>query len=172
MVVQMSKAAGAKVITTVGTAEKAELCRNWGADRIILYKTEDVPAAVRDFTNGQGVNVWYETQREPDLVRTVDLLARRGRLILIAGRQAQPTLPVGPFYVKDLSLFGFAIFNAPPEQQRQCAADIIRLLAENKLHAVIGRTFPLQESAAAHRLLEENTLHKAGTLSGKVVVMP
>jgi len=172
MVLQMAKAAGARVITTVGSAEKAELCRRWGADRVLNYKTDDVPAGVRDFTGGQGVNVWYETQREPDFVRTVALVARRGRIIIIAGRQAQPTFPVGPFYTKDLSLFGFAMFNASAEEQRQCAADINRLLAEKKLQPIIGRTFPLKETAAAHRFLEENTMHKAGTLMGKVVIVP
>jgi NADPH2:quinone reductase len=172
MVLQMAKAAGAQVITTVGSTDKAELCRSWGADCVLNYKSDDVAAAVRDFTKGQGVNVWYETQREPDFARTIELLARRGRMVIIAGRQALPTFPVGPFYTKDLALYGFAMFNATAEEQRQSAADINRLLAESKLHAPIGRTFPLPEAAAAHRFLEENSLHKAGTLTGKVVLMP
>jgi NADPH2:quinone reductase len=172
MVVQMTKAAGAKVIATVGSAEKASVCRGWGADRVLNYKTDDVPAAIREFTGGQGVQVWYETQREPDFLTTVELLARRGRMVIIAGRQARPTFPVGPFYVKDLSLYGFAMFNATPQEQRLCAEDINRWLSEKKLRVPIGRTFPLAEAAAAHRLLEENTLHKAGTLTGKIVVVP
>jgi NADPH2:quinone reductase len=172
MVVQMARAVGARVITTVGSAEKASTCTQWGADRVLNYKSDDIPAAIKDFTKGQGVNVWYETQREPDFLKTVELLARRGRMIIMAGRQAQPTFPVGPFYVKDLSLFGFAMFNASPEEQRACAQDINRWLAEKKLHVPIGRTFPFAEAAAAHRLLEENTLHKAGTLMGKIVLTP
>jgi NADPH2:quinone reductase len=172
MVVQMSKAAGASVITTVGSAEKANLCRSWGADCVINYKNEDVDAKIRDCTKGKGVHVWYETQREPDFLRIVGLLAPRGRMVIIAGRQAQPVFPVGPFYVKDLSLFGFAIFNATPEEQRRCTEDINRWLAEKKLHGQIGRTFRLAEAAAAHRLQEENTLQKAGTLTGKIVLVP
>jgi NADPH2:quinone reductase len=172
MVVQMARAVGAQVITTVGSAEKAAQCRQWGADRVLKYKSDDVPAEVRDFTKGRGVNVWYETQREPDFLRTVPLIARRGRLVVMAGRQAQPPFPVGPFYVNDLSLFGFAMFNAPPQEQRRCADDINRWLAEKKLHPLIGRTLPLAEAATAHRLQEENTLHKSGTLSGKIVLTP
>jgi NADPH2:quinone reductase len=172
MVVQMSKAAGARVITTVGSAEKAALCKSWDADLVLNYKTDDIAAAIRDFTRSQGVNVWYETQREPDFLRSVDLLASRGRMVIIAGRQAQPVFPVGPFYTRDLSLFGFAMFKASPEEQRRCAQDINRWLAEKKLHPVIGRTFRLADAAAAHRLLEENTLQKAGTLTGKVIVVP
>ena len=98
MVVQMAKAVGAKVITTVGSAEKAALCKKWGADLVLNYKTEDVPAAVQKFGEGQGVHVWYETQREPDFLRTFPLLAKRARMVVMAGRQAQPVFPLGAFY--------------------------------------------------------------------------
>lgn len=172
MVVQMARAVGAEAITTVGSADKADLCRRWGVDRVLNYRTDDVAAGIRDFTQGKGVDVWYETQREPDFMRTVELMARRGRIVIIAGRQAQPVFPVGPFYVKGLSLFGFAMFNATAEEQRACADDINKWLEAKKLQALIGRKFPLSEAAAAHRFLEENTLHKAGTLTGKVLVVP
>lgn len=172
MVVQMAKAVTAQVITTVGSAEKAALCRSWGADLVLNYKTDDIPAATRPFTKEQGVSVWYETQREPDLVRTVDSVGRRGRIILIAGRQAQPVFPVGPFYTRDLSLYGLAMFNATPEEQRRCAEDINRWLADKKLRVPLGHTFRLSEAAAAHRLQEENTIGKAGTLTGKIVLVP
>jgi NADPH2:quinone reductase len=172
MVVQMARAVGARAITTVGSQEKAALVRSWGADCVLNYRTDDVPARVRDFTRGQGVQVWYETQREPDFLRTVDLMAQRGRIVIIAGRTAQPIFPVGPFYVKGLSLFGFAMFNATTAEQRRAAEDINRWLAAGKLHVPIGKTLPLAGAAAAHRLLEENTLHKAGTLIGKVVLTP
>jgi NADPH2:quinone reductase len=172
MVVQMARAVGAKVITTVGSAEKAESCRVWGAECVLNYKTDDVAQAIQDFTGGKGVQVWYETQREPDFEKTVPLLSRRGRMVIMAGRQARPVFPVGPFYVKDCALHGFAMFNAAPEEQRRCAEDIHRWLAEKKLRVLIGRTFKLAEAAAAHKLLEENTLHKAGTLMGKVVLVP
>ncbi|HLW65802.1 MAG TPA: NADPH:quinone reductase [Gemmataceae bacterium] len=170
MVVQMAKATGSKVITTVGSEEKCALARELGADLTLNYKSDDVDAAIRKFTDGKGVNVWYESQREPNFQRTIDLLAFRGRMIVMAGRQAQPIFPVGPFYTKDLSLFGFAMFKASAEEQRHCAEDINRWLREKKLRVLIGKTFPLAEAAAAHRLQEENTLNKAGTLTGKIVV--
>ncbi|MFL5242031.1 MAG: NADPH:quinone reductase [Gemmataceae bacterium] len=169
MVVQMAKAVGAKVITTVGSAEKAAVCRSWGADCVINYKTEDVPAAVKKFTSDKGVHVWYETQH-PDFMKAVALMAPGGRIVIMAGRQAQPVFPVGAFYVKGLTLHGFAMFNATAEEQRRASEDINRWLAGKKLHVLIGKTFPLSEAAAAHRLQEENTLNKSGTLSGKIVL--
>jgi NADPH2:quinone reductase len=172
MVVQMARAVGGHVIATVGSAEKVAKSRELGADVVLNYKTDDVDKGILDFTKGQGVDVWFETQREPDLERIVKLVRQRGRIVLIAGRQARPTFPVGPFYVKDLSLLGFAMFNATAEEQRHGAEDINRWLEEKKLKVEIGKTFPLSEAAAAHRLLEENTLHNAGTLSGKIIVVP
>lgn len=170
-VVQMAKAMGARVITTAGSPEKVEACRSSGADLALNYKTDDVEAGIRQFAPS-GVNVWWETLREPDFERTVPLLAPRGRMIVMAGREARPMFPVGPFYVKDCSLFGFAMFNAPPEEQQTAAGDINRWLAAGKLKPRIDRVLPLAEAAQAHRLQEDNTLHKAGTLAGKIVLTP
>lgn len=172
MVVQMGKALGAKVIATVGSADKAALCKSWGADLVINYKTDKVDDAIRGFVKERGVDVWYETQREPNFLQAVPLLASRGRMIVMAGRQAQPVFPSGPFYVKGCTLFGYAMFNATPAEQRLCADDINRWLVEKKLHVPIGKTFPLSQTAEAHRLLEESTLRGAGNLVGKVVISP
>jgi NADPH2:quinone reductase len=171
MVVQMARAVGAHAITTVGSAEKAALAKDLGADCVINYKTEDVAAKVKQFTKDKGVQVWYETQH-PDFDKAVELLTPRGRMIVMAGRQARPPFPNGPFYVKGLSLYGFAMFNSPPAEQRRCADDINMWITAEKLRALIGGKMRLSEAAAAHQLLEENTLNKAGTLSGKIVLVP
>jgi NADPH:quinone reductase len=171
VVVQMSKALGARVITTAGSDEKLGLCRQFGADLAINYKTEDFDEKIKQFAP-EGVNVWWETLREPDFDRTVGLLAERGRMILMAGRDARPTFPVGPFYVKESSLHGFVMFKATPDEQRAAADDINRWLVTGQLKPNIARVMPLSEAAAAHKLQEENTIHKAGTLSGKIVLKP
>lgn len=172
MVVQMAKAAGAKAVTTVGSPEKAKLAAELGADHVINYKTDDVSAAVKAATGGKGVNVWYETQPPTDFDRTFDLMAPGGRVVVMAGRQARPAFPNGVFYVKGLSLHGFAMFNIPAVEQRASAEDINRWLAGRHLRAVVGKVFPLSQAADAHRLQEENTGGKAGTLSGKILVTP
>jgi len=171
MVVQMSKAIGARVITTAGSDEKVAECRALGAVAAINYKTEDVPARVKELAP-DGINVWWETLREPDFDSTVPLLAARGRMILMAGRDARPPFPVGPFYVKGCHLMGFAMFNATADEQRVAAEDINRWLVEGKIKPRIDRIMPLDQAAAAHRLQEENTVGKAGTLAGKIVIKP
>lgn len=170
-VVQMAKAIGAKVIATAGSAEKVALARQLGADVALNYKTDDVDAAIRQAAPA-GLNVWWETLREPNFERTVPLLAPRGRMVLMAGREARPVFPVGPFYTKDCSLHGFAMFNAPADEQQQSATDINRWLSEGKLKPRIDRVLPLSKAAEAHKLQEENTLNKAGTLAGKIVLTP
>jgi len=170
-VVQMAKILGARVITTAGTDEKVAACRDLGADLAINYKTQDVAAAIKGFAP-DGVNVWWETAREPDFERTVSLLALRGRMVLMAGRDARPPFPVGPFYVKDCSLHGFAMFNANSREQRAAANAINRWVAEGKLRARIDRVLPLSEAAQAHRLQEDSTVNKTGALAGKLVLKP
>jgi NADPH:quinone reductase len=64
------------------------------------------------------------------------------------------------------------MFNATPDEQRSAAEDINRWLAEGKIAPRIDRVMPLDQAAAAHRLQEENTVGKAGTLAGKIVVKP
>jgi NADPH2:quinone reductase len=171
MVVQMGKAAGARIITTAGSDEKAAACRALGADVAINYKSQDVIARLKEAAP-QGVQVWWETLREPDFDRAVSHLATRGRMIIMAGRDARPPFPVGPFYVKGCSLHGFVMFQATADEQRACAEQINRWLAEGKLRPKIDRVMPLSETAAAHRLQEENTIHKSGTLAGKIVLRP
>jgi len=171
MVVQIAKASGARVIATAGSDARAAKAAKLGADEVINYQTEDVATRVKALAP-QGVNVLWETRRETDLDWAVSLLAQRGRLIVMAGREARPVLPVGPLYVKDCSLHGFAMFNYHAAEQRQCGDDLNRWLAEAKLHANIDRVLPLSETAEAHRLQEANTIGLAGTLAGKIVLKP
>ena len=171
MVVQMAKAIGARVITTASTDEKLKKCRELGADEAINYKTEDVAARIKELAPN-GINVWWETIREPNFELTVPLLAKRGRMILMAGREAKPVFPVGPFYTKDCQLLGFAMFNATTEEQGAAAVEINRWLAAGELKAQIDRILPLSQAAEAHRLQEESTVGKSGALAGKIVVHP
>ena len=97
-------------------------------------------------------------------------MAMRGRLIFMAGRDARPVFPLGPFYVKDLRALGFAMFNASADEQRDAALDLNRLLTAKAWQPKIGVTLPLSDAAVAHKLQEDNTLHSANTLSGKIVL--
>ncbi|MEP3477959.1 MAG: NADPH:quinone reductase [Fuerstiella sp.] len=168
MVVQLAKSVGAKVITTARSDQKCQLASQLGADLAINYRPQDVAAAIE--SKGNEIDVWFETLRNPNPTVTIPLMARKGRYVVMAGRDAQPEFPIGPFYVKNLSMLGFAMFNATAEEQRTCANDINRLLANGQLKPIIGATFSLQEAAQAHQLQEDATLTSLATFSGKIVV--
>ncbi|MFM9962683.1 MAG: NADPH:quinone reductase [Planctomycetaceae bacterium] len=172
-VIQLAKAAGAKVIATVGNGEKKALCESWGADCVVDYHSATMDDEIKAFAaaNG-GLQVWFETLKPTNFDRTIGLMSPRGRIIVMAGRDARPEFPNGAFYVKDLRLFGFAMFNATPDEQRACADAMNSLATSGDWRPLIGRTFKLSEAAAAHRLQEENTLQKQGTLAGKIVLVP
>ena len=172
-VVQLAKAAGAAVITTVGSEEKADAARGLGADVVINYRESDVPESLSAAVSEHGpINLWYETLRSPTPDVTIPLLAKRGRYILMAGRDARPEFPVGPFYVNDLRTIGFAMFNASADAQRECALDLNGLMESGRYKALIGAQFDLSEAGKAHQLQEDNTLNGAGTLSGKIILKP
>jgi NADPH2:quinone reductase len=172
MVVQIAKRLGARVVATASHDAGVARLAGYGADAVIDRRRcgdrEAFAAAVRAAAPG-GVNVWWEALREPDFDQILSLIAERGRIILMAGREARPTLPVGPFYVKEATLTGFVMFKASWQEQAACAADLNRWMAGG-LRAPIGAVMPLADTAAAHRLQEEGTIGRTGRLEGKIVV--
>ena len=171
MVLQMAKAAGARVIATAGSEEKAERCRQLGADVVINYKTENELEAILAAAP-EGVDVFWETLREPNLEDIVSVMKERGRIVIMAGRDARPDFPVGPFYVKCLQLFGFVMFKASADELRACSEDINRWLSSGALKAQISQVLPLSEAANAQQLQEDNTLGMQGSIAGKIVLTP
>ena len=170
-VVQMAKSFGARVVAAAGSDAKLALCRELGADDVINYQTQSVPEVLKTLAPN-GVNVWWETTREPNFQQIVPALSERGRIVLMAGRDATPAFPVGAFYVKECRVFGFVMFKATPDEQRACSVDINRLLASGKLKPRIDRVLPLAQAAEAHRLQEDSTIGNSGALAGKIVLKP
>ena len=158
-VVQMARAIGARVMTTAGTDDKVQICRKLGANVVVNYRTGSVDDALGRFGD---VDLWWESLREPNFERAVSHLARHGRIVVMAGRDAKPAMPIGPFYTRDARMLGFAMFNAPAEEQRKAAAEINRWLARGKLRPQIDRVMKLlrngrgpQAAGKQHRAKEK-----------------
>jgi NADPH2:quinone reductase len=173
MVVQIAARLGCRVVATASSDEGVARLRACGADAVIDRRGgADVAAfaaAVKAATP-DGVQIWWEALREPDFDTILGLLADRGRIVLMAGRDARPPFPVGPFYVKEARLIGFVMFKASWEEQAAAAADLNRWMETTNLRAPIGAVFPLAGTAAAHRLQEEGTIGRTGRLAGKIVI--
>ncbi|HTU26411.1 MAG TPA: NADPH:quinone reductase [Pirellulales bacterium] len=165
-VLQLARARGAKTFATAGSPEGIDWCRALGADGVANYQTDDLAhqaAAVAP----DGFNVYWDTSGHNDFDQAVGLLAPGGRIVLMAGVGSHSPFPVGPFYVKNCSLHGFAITYASDAQYDRAAAEINRYVASGDLRVRIDRVLPLSAAAEAHRLLESGE-----RLSGKLILIP
>lgn len=162
--VRLAVAAGARVVASAHPRDEAR-CRAAGAAEVIDYRDPALPERLRAAAP-YGVDVHVDTSGRHDLETAVDVLARGGRIILLAGHAARAELPVGPLYVKDGRLLGFAIGNAPAAELAEAAGAINLLLAAGALPVRIADVLPLREAAEAHRRLE------AGGVRGRLVLRP
>lgn len=167
--IQLARAFGARVITTVGSAEKAAFCERLGAERAINYRDEDFVAVVKDLTGGDGVDLILDMVGGSYIARNIDALAVEGRLVQIAFLESNTAeLNFTPIMVKRLTLTGSTLRPRTVEQKAAIARElrdkVWPLIDAGKVKPVIHRTFPLAEAAAAHRLME------ASAHMGKIVL--
>ena len=158
LLVQMLRAAGARVIATCGTEAKAELARAAGADEVILYTREDFAPRVRGFTDGRGVDVVYDSVGQSTFEGSLASLRPRGLLCLFG----QASGPVPPFDLGRLngagSLFvtrpSLAHYIATREELALRVGSVFQGLLDGQFKQRIGGRYPLEEAAQAHRDLE------------------
>jgi NADPH2:quinone reductase len=164
-ILQIARAIGAGVIVTSADERKAAWCRQLGADLIINYKTQDVDKVIHDFVP-QGVNVYWETTSHFDATRAVAVSALRGRMVVMAGLKQQTILPVGPFYTRNCTLYGFTVTDATREELRHYAEQINQWVMKGVLKGKIAHKLPLSQAAKAYEIYE------AEDLFGKLVLSP
>jgi putative PIG3 family NAD(P)H quinone oxidoreductase len=170
MAIQLGHAAGATVACTAGSAAKLERCRELGADLCISYRDDDFVAALETFTGGHGADVILDIIGASYLARNVEALATGGRLVIIGmqggGRAAE--LDLGQLIRKRASVAGSTLRARPPEEKAVVVAavrdHVWPLIAAGRVGPVIDRILPLDEAAAAHRLVD------AGGHVGKVLL--
>ena len=157
LLTQMAKMLGARVITTVSTAEKAALSRDAGADHVILYTQENFAEAVRKFTGGEGLPVVYDSVGKTTFDDSLKCLRGRGLLVLYgASSGAVPALdPIrlmaGSLYLTRPTLKDYVQTRAELERR---ANDIFGWVVSGKLKVRIGHRYPLADAQQAHRDLE------------------
>jgi len=163
--IQLAKACGARVAVTAGNEAKAACCRRMGADRVIMYRQEDIAEGIRDFAP-QGIDVFFETTPAFDPQQTLPMMRKHGRIVIIAGRNHRCTFPLWPFYTRNCSMHGFIVTGTGIEGLRRYARQINAWLAAGNLKATIHCTLHLSQAAEAHRMQEH------GGLLGKIVLTP
>ncbi len=159
--VQIASLLGARVLAAVGDDAKAERVAALGAERVINYAREDVPAAVLEATGGWGVDVVVDHAGLATWATALACLARYGRLVNCgATTGTRIEFDLREFYRRQISLLG-SFLGTRAEMLR-----IIALVEKGRLRPVVDRVFPLAEAAAAHRYVEERRHF------GKVVLVP
>lgn len=169
LLIQLARARGARVITTVGHADKIPLARAAGAERVIDRRQEDVLTACRDWTAGKGVRAVFDGIGAATFDTSLAALSRRGMLVLF-GQASGPVPPVDPARLAAGSLFltrpSLFHYIAEPTALRAHAAAVFAALAAGELQLLIHQTLPLSDAAAAHRALE------SGLTAGKLLLIP
>jgi NADPH2:quinone reductase len=167
---QMAKARGAFVIGTASTPEKRELARAAGADEVIDYTTEDFAAEARRLTNGEGVNVVYDSVGKTTFDKSLDALARRGMLVLF-GQSSGPVPPLDPQILnRKGSLYltrpKLEDYTSTREELLARASEVLGWVESGALTVRIGAEFPLDRAPDAHSALEGRKT------TGKVLILP
>lgn len=144
--------AGARVVASASAAD-LEFCRSIGAAVAVDYRDPDLGRRLRGAVP-DAVHVHLDTSGHHDLDAAVDLLAVRGRIVVLAGLDARQELPIGPLYTRDGRVLGFAISNARADELASAAARINQLLGDGSLLPRNVDVLPLAAAAQAHRRLE------------------
>jgi len=159
--IQMAAAMGNRVFATAGSDEKCAACLRLGAEKAINYRTQDFAAEVKAATGGKGVNVILDMVGGDYVPKEIKCLADDGRLVFIAFlRGGKTELEIGEVLRRRLTITGSTLRPRPVEFKGRVAKSLREkvwpLVEAGKIKPVIYRTFPLEQAADAHRLMESS----------------
>jgi len=167
--IQLARALGSTVFTTVGSDDKARFCEQLGAQRAINYKTQDFVAEIAALTDKQGVNVVLDMVGGSYVARNLQVLATEGRLVMIATQGgAKGEIDVLRIMQQRLKVTGSTLRTRDAVFKRQIKEKLLAhvwpLLVDGTIKPVIDKVFPLNDAAAAHAYMESSA-HK-----GKIIL--
>jgi NADPH2:quinone reductase len=159
--IQLAKARGARVIVTAGSPEKCEACRKLGADLAVNYKSEDFVAATKKATSDKGADVILDMIGGSYIERNYEAAAVEGRIVQIAF-QGGPSAQVNflRLMLKRLHHTGSTLRARSVADKgavaRALEQNVLPLIAQGKVKPIIYQTFPLEQAASAHALMESS----------------
>jgi NADPH2:quinone reductase len=160
--IQLASALGHRVFATAGSDDKCRACEALGAERGINYRSEDFVAVVKELTAGKGVDVVLDMVAGDYVAREIDCLADDGRIALIALLGgAKANVDLGQVLRRRLSISGSTLRPRPvafkAAIRRKLRERVWPLIEHGKIKPVIFKTFPLEQAAQAHALMESST---------------
>ncbi|MEY3038415.1 MAG: hypothetical protein RL143_982 [Pseudomonadota bacterium] len=168
--VQWLKALGARVIGTVGNAEKAELAKSYGCDETIIYTSEDFVARTRELTNGKGVNAVYDSIGKDTFMGSLDCLAPRGTMVTFGNATgAVPAFEVGMLAAKgSLKVTRPTLMTYVHDRPmlEEMAKDLFARVTSGQVKIEINQRYPLADVSKAHTDLESRKT------TGSTILLP
>jgi NADPH2:quinone reductase len=167
--IQLAKAAGCRVLTTVGSASKAALVRELGADEAVPYRDTDFVQAVLDLTQGRGADIVFDTVGGATFTKSFAAVRPYGDLVTLLQPGPETdwkTARLRNLRISQELMLSPMYFGWTEAQQHQawileqCAA----LFDAGQLRVHVDKVLPLSEAADAHRMIE------AGEVTGKLVL--
>lgn len=173
--IELGKAAGARVIAAVSSEEKAQFCRDLGADETLIYSRDmDDRATQKEFSNkikelsgGEGVDVVYDAVGGAYAEPAVRALAWKGRYLVVGFPAGIPSIPLNLTLLKGCQIVGVfwgAHTLREPEMHAENMADLFRMYAKGQIKPRISARFPLADAAKALEMMEDRKV------LGKVVL--
>jgi NADPH2:quinone reductase len=155
MLLQLAKAAGARVLGTTSSEEKAEVAKRLGADAV-LVAPQDLAAEVLTLTGGQGVNLVFDSAGRATAEASLRCLAPFGHLVFFGSASGPPPpLEVEALYARSLKVSAYWLGSPhPSDSHRTALQELVSDVAAGTLSATLGLRLPLEEVAEAHRALE------------------
>lgn len=160
--IQLAKALGSRVFATAGSAEKVKACEDLGAERGINYREEDFVAVIKEATDGKGADVVLDMVGGDYVQRNLKAMAPDGRLSFIAflgGAKVQVDFTA--VLLKRLTITGSTLRARPVDFKAGIAAALRErvwpLLEKGEIAPVMAASFPLEEAAQAHALMESSS---------------
>lgn len=163
--VQMAGLMGAaRVITTVSSAQKAQLARAAGADDVVNYKTEPLVERVAEITHGQGVDRIIELDFAANAAANLDMLKANSECVVYGSGPNPIQLPFYPLIGKNLQLKFFIVYHLTPTDRSRAEATLTRLLRRDMLQHNIAERLAFSDAGVAHEKVE------SGQTMGNVVL--
>ncbi|WP_299242398.1 NADPH:quinone oxidoreductase family protein [uncultured Aquimarina sp.] len=166
--VELGKLMGAKVIATASSDEKLKLCKQYGADEVINYKTEELKSRIKELTDGKGADVVYDPVGGDYSESALRATAWEGRYLVIGFAAGHiPKIPLNLTLLKGCSIVGVFWGNfamKTPKKNLENTMQLMQWLGEGKLKPHIHKIYPLDQASNA---LEEMMERK---VRGKVVI--
>lgn len=165
--IQFAKAAGARVLATISSAEKAAVALRAGADECIDYRNDDLAKRIADLTNGRGVERVIEVDVAANAATYPAIVAVGGTVVYYGSGTLDATIPATQLLRRDFTLRTFLVYQLPATARREAIVAITAMLEAGTLLHHIAQTYPLDAIADAHELVERGI-----SSGGNVIVTP